>query len=263
MKQNEIAIYLKLKKQSQHESAIKSILNTNIFKMLLDTGTILKVAKGRGAIYSIVKGKEFDQFFSNHYTEIEDSEPSRITNAVKYNNSKIRSKGEQIVFLRGFALADVNYESIDLDFHTKKFGVFATQLKNLKTRKLCYVENLKCFLIAEKLLGSDFVFIHPYGRPSKELIQKLKVEQFLFFPDYDYTGLNDYLRCKKTLALTDLYVPDNYEAVLKQKAKAQIKDGQKIPKEVLTSEDEKVKNISKLLQKSNLFLEQEVLFYER
>lgn len=259
MKIHEINIYLKLKTEPQTESSLKSILKTNYFKMLINTGAILRTAKGRGATYAIVKPKEFEQFLSNHYTEIE-GEENRIINAVKYNNSKIRSKGEQVVLLRGFATIEINNQQVDLKFHTNTFGLFATRLENLKTKKICYIENLKCFLVAEKLLGKDFVFLHPYGRPSKELIQKLNIEQFLFSPDYDYTGLNDFLRCKKVLNFTELYFP-NVEIL--KRAKREIKIGQKIPKEVLNSTEENVKLIVEQLQKTNLFLEQEVLFYER
>ena len=87
----------------------------------------------------------------------------------------------------------------------------------------------------------------------------MNVEQFLFCPDYDYTGLNDYLRCKKTANFTELYFP-NIEIL--KKAKKEIKVGQKIPKEVINSTDENVKLIVEQLQKTNLFLEQEKLFYE-
>ena len=258
MKIHEIKIYLKLKAEPQTESSLKSILKTHYFKMLIETGTILRTAKGRGATYSILKPKEFEQFLNNHYTEVE-GEESRITNAVKYNNSKIRSKGEQIILLRGFAIAEINNQQVDLEYHTNTFGLFSTQLVSLKAKKVCYVENLKCFLVAEKLLGKDFIFLHPYGRPSKELIQKLNIEQFLFAPDYDYTGLNDFLRCKKVLNLTELYFPN---AEILKRAKREIKVGQKISKEVLNSTEENVKLIVEQLQKTNLFLEQEKLFYE-
>lgn len=258
MKIHEINIYLKLKTEPQSESTLKSILKTNYFKMLINTDIILRTAKGRGAIYTVSKPDEFEQFLSNHYTEIE-GEENRITNAVKYNNSKIRSKGEQIVLLRGFDLTEINNQKVDLEFHTTTFGVFATKLESLKAKKVCYIENLKCFLVAEQLLGKDFIFLHPYGRPSKELIQKLNIEQFLFAPDYDYTGLNDFLRCKKVLNCTELYFPS---VGMLQRAKTEIKIGQKIPNEVLNSTEENVKLIVAQLQKTNLFLEQEVLFYE-
>lgn len=258
MKIHEINIYLKLKIEPQTESSVKSILKTNYFKMLIDTSIVLRTAKGRGANYTVLKEKEFEQFLSNHYTEIE-GEETRITNAVKYNNSKVRSKGEQIVLLRGFGITEINNQQVDLEFYTKTFGVFSTQLESLKSKKLCYIENLKCFLIAEKLLGKDYVFLHPYGRPSKELIQKLIVEKFMFCPDYDYTGLNDFLRCKKTLSFTELYFPS---IEILKKAKKEIKVGQKISKEVLNSTEENVKLIVEQLQKTNRFLEQEKLFYE-
>ena len=258
MKIHEINIYLKLKAEPQTESSLKSILNTRNFKMLIETDVILRASKGRGANYSIIEPVKFEQFLSNHYTVIE-GEENRITNAVKYNNSKVRSKGEQIVLLRGFTTAEINNQQVDLEFNTNTFGVFATQLVSLKAEKVCYIENLKCFLVAEKLLGKDFVFLHPYGRPSKELIQKLNIEQFLFAPDYDYTGLNDFLRCKKVLNFTELYFP-NVEIL--KRAKREIKVGQKIPKEVLNSKEENVMIITEQLQKTNFFLEQEVLFYE-
>ena len=258
MKIHEINIYLKLKAEPQTESSVRSILKTNYFKMLLNTGIVLRTAKGRGASYTVIKENDFEHFLSNHYTEIS-GEENRITNAIKYNNSKVRSKGEQIILLRGFGTVEINNKQVDLEFHTNTFGVFATQLENLKAKKICYIENLKCFLIAEKLLGNDFVFFHPYGRPSKELVQKFNVKQFLFCPDYDYTGLNDYLRCKKTANFTELYFP-NIEIL--KKAKKEIKVGQKIPKEVINSTEKNIKLIVEQLQKTNLFLEQEKLFYE-
>ena len=249
MKIHEINIYLKLEKGAINESAIRSILNSNHFKGLLNTGIILRTPRGRGAIYQIQNKKEFHLFFNNYYNkEIESQESNRIINAVKYKNSKIRSKGEQIVFVRGFTPIVINNQNIDLGFYTQQFGVFSTQLEHLKTQKICYIENLKCFLIAETLLGTDHVFIHPYGRPSIQLIQKLEVEHFLFCPDYDYTGLNDYMRCKKIKPLTKLYLTENYIDFIQKNAKVSIKSGQKIPKEVELSDNNEVITIFNLLQ---------------
>ncbi len=262
MKIHEINIYQKLKSEPQSESALKSILKTHYFKMLVDTEVISRTKSGRGATYQVIDIDKFEQFLSNHFTEIDTQETNRITSAVSYHNSKYGSKGEQLIFLRGFKTIEVNEQTIDLQTYTRQFGVFSTQLKSLKTPKICYIENLKCFLIAEQLLGQDYVYLHPYGRPSEDMLQKIKTENLLFFPDYDYTGLNDFLRCKKVIKHAELYLPNNYQIVIKQLAKKEVKN-QIIPKKLLAYPDEAVMYIVSLLQSTNLFLEQEVLFYER
>ncbi|MEO0043651.1 MAG: hypothetical protein RL329_3099 [Bacteroidota bacterium] len=261
MKINEINSYLKLKKEPKPESALKSILKTTFFKMLLDTEIILKVKSGRGYLYAVAKLAEYEQFLSHHYQEeeVNDEMPNHLINAVKYNDSKFGRVGEQLIFVRGFKSLEINNLSIDLTQCSENAGVYAIRLEQLKTQQLCYVENLKCFLVAERLLGKSYIYFHPYGRPSKMLFGKLEIENLLFCPDYDYVGLNDYIRCKQQVPQTELYLPDNYQQTIQKKAKKAL-PSQTIPNEVLKFQEESVQYIVDLLQTTNLFLEQEVLF---
>jgi hypothetical protein len=124
------------------------------------------------------------------------------------------------------------------------------------------VENKESFLQAEKVISQDYVFIHSYGRIGKNLLEKIQTNEVLVFSDYDYIGLNEYLKCKSVFENTSFFVPENYDLLFEQYAKEIIlnrKKGQKASRNVLASQDETVLRICHDLQTKQKFLEQESL----
>ena len=71
--------------------------------------------------------------------------------------------------LRGFETIKVNNNEINLEDYTNKFQPFACNADKIEAKHICIVENLDTFLVAEKLLGKNFVFLHKYGQNRKRI----------------------------------------------------------------------------------------------
>ena len=118
---------------------------------------------------------------------------------------------------------------------------------------------LETFLNAEKLLGKEYLLAHKYGRIGTASISMIKAKEVLVFVDYDFNGLDEYLRIKKVFENTKLFVPSNYNELF-QKHSASLKGNKaKMSKAVKTSDDSTVVNIREQVARSNRFLEQETL----
>jgi len=79
----------------------------------------------------------------------------------------------------------------------------------------------------------------------------------LFCPDYDFTGLEEYLYCKENFSNTTLFIPSDIEEKLKQSRmpiKGEMKDRLK------NTKDELVLKIRDYILRNNKFLEQQILF---
>jgi hypothetical protein len=242
----------------------KALLENNDFQNMLNSGIILKSSVGRGYIYKLNEEKRqvFENWFAKKFPNAEIEVTDRASSIAKFKDSKKSKEKSVIVFLKGNKQVKINNQIIDLQEYTKNFGFFACVLENLKTDKLCFVENKESFLQAEKVISQDYVFIHSYGRIGKNLLEKIQTNEVLVFSDYDYIGLNEYLKCKSVFENTSFFVPENYDLLFEQYAKEIIlnrKKGQKASRNVLASQDETVLRICHDLQTKQKFLEQESL----
>lgn len=242
----------------------KALLENNDFQNMLNSGIILKSSVGRGYIYKLNEEKRqvFENWFAKKFPNAEIEVTDRASSIAKFKDSKKSKEKSVIVFLKGNKQIQINNQIIDLQEYTKNFGFFACVLENLKTDKLCFVENKESFLQAEKVISQDYVFIHSYGRIGKNLLEKIQTNEVLVFSDYDYIGLNEYLKCKSVFENTSFFVPENYDLLFEQYAKEIIlnrKKGQKASRNVLASQDETVLRICHDLQTKQKFLEQESL----
>jgi hypothetical protein len=231
---------------------------------MLDSGIVLKSSVGRGYVYELNKEKRqvFENWFAKKFPNADIEVINRASSIAKLKDSKKSKEKSVIVFLKGNKQVEVNKEIIDLQEYTKKFGFFACVLESLKTEKLCFVENKESFLQAEKVISQDYVFVHSYGRIGKNLLEKIQTNEVLIFSDYDYIGLNEYLKCKSVFENTNFFVPENYDLLFEKYAKEitlNRKKGQKASKYVLASQDEIVLKICQDLQTKQKFLEQESL----
>lgn len=242
----------------------KALFDSNDFQNMLDSGIVLKVSIGRGYVYELNKEKRqvFENWFAKKFPNTEIEVTDRASSIAKFKDSKKSKEKSVIVFLKGNKPIKINNETIDLQKYTNKFGFFACVLENLETEKLCFVENKESFLKAEKVIWQDYVFIHSYGRIGKNLLEKIQTNEVLVFSDYDYIGLNEYLKCKSIFENTLFFVPENYDSLFEKYAKEitlNRKKGQKASKNVLASQDASVLRICKDLQTKQKFLEQESL----
>lgn len=245
---------------SVSKSAIpKSVLQSDIFQNLLQA-EILKSSKlGRGFKIQVSKEVEFEKFFKSSFPEQEVSK-SKSGNIKKYRNSKATKINNSPIFLlRGFSTYQINRQTVDLKKLIHDFGIFAVVPNSIIAEKICFVENLETFLNAEKLLGREFLFIHKYGRIGKESISIFAAKEVLVFVDYDFNGLDEYLRIKEVFGNAELYLPNNYNELFKKHSASLKGNKAKMSKAVKTSDDSIVVKIRKQVARTNRFLEQETL----
>lgn len=264
MKEIDFKIYkILLEQQSISKSNVSArVLNSDIFKNLLNTG-ILSVSKlGRGLKICVSKNEDFKLFFETKFPE-DILAVSKSDNIRKFRNSKASKVDIKPIYLfRGFIKITINNDIIDIASYTNKFGLFSSTASLIKYDKICFVENLETFLNAEKLIENDFLFIHKYGRIGVESLSIFETKEVLVFVDYDFNGLDEYLRIKSVFKNAELFMPSNYDVLFEKYSKTLKDNKATMSNKVKQSNDEKVIKIREEVARTNKFLEQEILIYD-
>lgn len=255
-----------LKEEKINASSISaSIKKSGEFKTLLNGNFISYSQAVTGGGSYFVKDKENLQiFFKNKFPKALQESYSAIGNIGTYRNTKAGKRTSQnVILLRGFKNVIINSEVVQLKKFTNLFGTFSAQVKKLETDKICIVENLDSFLLTEKVIDKEFVYIHTYGGLGKSVLNKFNAKEILIFPDYDYKGLQNYLMVKKVFPNAKLFIPKDYEELFKTYSRTiKTKQGreQNPSKDVKESLDEHVIKIRTDIYKNKRFLEQQALF---
>ncbi|MBX2901825.1 MAG: hypothetical protein KF775_19405 [Cyclobacteriaceae bacterium] len=264
MKQTDFNTYKKLRDASfLTEKAIpKTVLSSPHFKGLVSSLILEKAKSGRGFRYEINKPEEFESFFKTYFPEdIEVKDKS--DNVRKFRNSKIQKTVSTPIFmLRGFELIKVNGKELNLEDYTKKFQLFACNAEKIEAKRICIIENLDTFLVAEKLLGENFVFLHKYGRIGKESLGSLFTKQLLVFVDYDFNGLEEFLRIKEVFDFAQLYIPENYDELFGKYSQSLKGNKAEMTNRIKLSSDSNVIKIRESIIRNNRFLEQQYWKYD-
>lgn len=264
MNQTDFRTYKKLKEASfLTEKAIpKTVLSSHHFKGLVSSLILEKTKSGRGFRYEVKKNNDFEIFFKTHFPEdIEVKDKS--DNVRKFRNSKVQKTVSTPIFmLRGFETIIVNNNKINLEDYTNRFQLFACSTDKIEAKQICIVENLDTFLVAEKLLGKNFVFLHKYGRIGKESIGGLVTNQLLVFVDYDFNGLEEFLRIKEVFEYAQLYIPENYEELYQKYSQSLKGNKAEMTKRIKQSSDSNVIKIREGIIRNNRFLEQQYWKYD-
>lgn len=263
MKELDYKIYLELKSKDIPAAKVPtSVRNSLIFKNLQQAKIIDTKKSGRGSIFYIRNREAFDSFFNQHFTETDTTQITKASNILRLRDSKARRvESKPLFLLRGFDSLIVNGSQINLKFFTEAYGLFSILNPTLKASKICFVENLESFFNAEKLFGMDHIFIHKYGRIGLKSISSFECDEVVCFVDYDFNGLDEYLRIKSRFPIATLYLPDNFDELFKKLSKP-ISGKQKQSKRVAASELSEVVMIRELVSKTNHFLEQEILTHD-
>lgn len=248
-------------------SIAKTILRSKDFQILETAEFIeLKTAVNKGQYYEVINELQLQQYFINAFPNEISDRFTGIQNAKSLRDSKGRRKESQkIILLRGRNSIIANNNEVDLDENTKMFNVFAIQLRQLQADKLCFVENLDCFMVAENTINNDYTFIHTYGRIGIKNFVNIEASQILFCPDYDFIGLNEYLKMKSIYPNTELFFPEDYdELFLKYSKPLKKKNGkeQQATAQVLNCKEEVVIKVCKQLLETKHFLEQQIIFQD-
>ena len=229
------------------------------YKLLLKSKSVSKLKLGRGFKITVCKENEFEKFFKTSFPELNVSK-SKSGNIKKYRNSKATKIDNSPIFLlRGFNSIQINNQLVDVKKQTLDFGLFSVIPNSIIADNICFVENLETFLNAEKLLGNKYLYLHKYGRIGKESISKIRAKEVLVFVDFDFNGLDEYLRIKEVFTNAKLYLPSNYNELF-DKHSASLKGNKaKMSIPVKNSKDSIVIQIREQVARTNRFLEQEIL----
>jgi len=260
MNQTDYKFYteLKLKSISLNRTP-KTVKGSSVFKNLFGAGILVTEKAGRGTNIIIKKQSEYDNFLKVNFPAVKNLTPTKSNNIKQFKSSKARRTKElPMYFLRGFKTIEINDVTIDLKYYTTLFGFFGLTIPLIKTEKICFVENKNTFLTAETLLGKDWIYIHSYGRVGKENLKSIACKKVLVFVDYDFNGLDEFLRIKSHFTEAELFIPDNFHELFETYGD-QLKGKQKASKKMSESKIPEVVMIRDLVQKTNKFLEQEVL----
>ncbi len=229
----------------------------------MNHGAIISEKIGRGSVFKINPNKRFviEKFFNTTFPNQLESVNNKNESVAMFRNSKASGyKEKPVLFIKGFNNIKLNGEYFDLEAPTRKFGISAFIAPEIEFNRICFVENKDVFLVAEKLLGHDYLYIHKYGRVGKGDVKLLNTNEILVFSDYDYIGLNEYLIIKNQFQNTHLFIPENFDE-LYQKYSSELPEKQTPSSLVMQSTEKEVVDIRTILQKENRFLEQQSLLF--
>lgn len=263
MPKTEHNFYTKLKNNLSAKKPIPIIIErSDVFKNLIATKIISEPRRGVGSIF-VLEQEKYYSFYEQKYPHANIEVKTEADNQKKFRNTKATSiEKDRAIFIRGFQNIMINGIQEDLLKITTKHNIFSAIFHNLKAKKICFVENFQPFLMAEKLLGEDYVYIHFYGRlPKKEILKKIQCEEYLHFGDYDFVGLSEYLRAKEVFNNCKLHVPNHFNTLFDKYATPR-KDKDEKYINIKKSTDPDVIKIVQRIDNENNFLEQQILFDE-
>jgi hypothetical protein len=156
----------------------------------------------------------------------------------------------------------VNGTELNLEVYTKQFQLFACNVEKIEASRICIIENLDTFLVAENLLGQGFVFLHKYGRIGKESLASLFTKQLLVFVDFDFNGLEEFLRIKEVFDFAQLYIPENYDELFGKYSQSLKGNKAEMTNRIKQSSDKNVIKIRESIIRNNRFLEQQYWKYD-
>ena len=262
MLKTEFNFYTRLKNESTIllNSIAESIKKSDNFQRLKSSKIIIVDPKIRGAKCKINKLELYNKFYKDTFPNAHITVETEIDNQLKYKSTKATQiEKDRVIFIRGFKDIEVNGKVIDLKNITEDFILFSTVLKSLKSENICFIENLQPFLEAEKIISKEYIYIHFYGRFPKEKILKLiECKQYLHFSDYDFVGMNEYLRAKKVYVDAKFFIPNDYDELFKLYSIPR-KKKDTIYKDVKDTNLTDIVKIREEIKENNLFLEQQIV----
>lgn len=179
-----------------------------------------QAAASGGGSYVVKNEANLRELFERIFPAQEAQPATAVGNVAAFRNSKAaRRESQKVVLLRGLQQVSVNGIDVDLAASTGAFGTFCAVLHALHAPKVCFVENLDVYLIAEQVIGNDYTFVHTYGGLSKAVTESVTACDILVFPDYDFVGLSNYLRIKSVAPTARLFVPDDYDELFETKSR--------------------------------------------
>jgi hypothetical protein len=195
-------------------------------------GVLATETSGRGEVVEVRKPEQLLAWARHTFPSFEGrwqgpGEFGRAQSIARRRSSKATGSGigAGVLHLRAMAdgrgTATVNGVNFPVRELTAQHGVAACIVRADTrfefTGQTVLIENLECFLNAERILPDASIFLNGAGRLSDQLIACLARSTFLpapvlHFPDYDPVGLSDYLRLRAMLGQrVCLFTPPDIE----------------------------------------------------
>ena len=156
-----------------------SIKRTSDFTTLINGGFIehLPAKTGGGNFY--IKNKEaLEKYFADKFPSENGNVFTAVGNVNSMRNTKAgKRESQNVILIRGQEIVLLNGIETDLKKYTYAYGTFSATLKSLEANKVCFVENLDSYLLAEQVIKKGFVFIHTYGGIGKSVVSKTKAKE--------------------------------------------------------------------------------------
>ncbi len=252
-------------------------------------GVLVAETSGRGEVVEVRKPEQLLAWARHKFPSFEarwqgPAQFGRAQSVARRRSSKAgrNGVGAGVLHLRAPSLCggSVKYNGSKFPVHdlTVHNGLAAcaitTDTQFEFTGQIVVVENLECFLNAERVLPSDALFLNGAGRLSDQLIACLGRSTFdpapmLHWPDYDPVGLDDYVRLRRVLGeRVALYVPEDIEkrfGALADRSLIIEKPKNRRLLENLSGQNwpcEASKKVFDLIRETGAGLEQEALFLE-
>jgi hypothetical protein len=205
------------------------------------------------------------------------AESPRASAVATMRNSKYRAAiGQEPVFLRAAAGPPLirNGATLDLLSTTTQAGVASVLLHPddqwQYEGRLITVENLECFLNAERLGAPFDLAIYTAGRMSGQFLKWLKQlvtsgATLTHCGDYDPTGLDEFVRLYEATGTgTQLYLPTELPELFDRYSKHALLAGQssRLLQRLRTVQHPAVQTVIELIHRNNAGLEQEALLLD-
>ena len=242
------------------------------FSRLISMGVIENKRKGAGYVLNLKDREHIENLIS--LQEIpQEGMPSKVNAVVTHKNAHYGKTEGIILTMSAIEMGGVAYKDhyMDVARQVEKFGIAAVFAD--PSREPCtvegdigLVENLDVILKPELYLsksGFKGVLLYYAGNISDDLLQWVDVSvmgDVVVFPDYDITGLKNYLRITEALHQSvSMYVPDNLEELLDRFGDVEMMANMDSRKEIIRTNNKQASQVYEILLKKGKGLHQEAL----
>lgn len=231
---------------------------------------------GAGEALHVNNIDALDQFILTHFPE-SDTDPTLPDRAAAIrslrNAKQAKRRTTCIMHMRAWHPLDcqINNASYNLVAQTERCGVVSVLLDGVRQiamkGRIALIENLECFLHAERMQLHVDAAIYTAGKLSGICLEQLASEamahcSYLHCPDYDPVGLAEFVRYQKRLhQRIQLHVPHNLQSLLQTYGKPALLQGRngQIMQILRRTAPPELHKILQWMDQANAGLEQEIL----
>lgn len=226
---NNYKIYQKLLKLKECKTLSFSQLNkstyfANVLQELLDRKIIKEYSPRNGQwSYSVFDEENLNKLIIKYRCEPIKKEIDKVQatelfgNAHSANDSKYPSVPIRTT-IKGTKLNNIDIYKICKTGMALYLPINENLNKWELNGAICLIENQRFFWEAEKVFKADF-YLYLQGNFNNKIadwlvLQQKKNNSFIYFGDYDPTGIKIYLRLKQRIPQCEFYIPKNFEKLL-------------------------------------------------